>query len=468
MTAGKSLTTLAATMLLLYGTSPRAQTSWTTFGFDQERTGYNPQETALTAQNVSSLSLQWSADLGGPMTAQPIEANGLVYGATWAGTVYALDSGSGAVVWGVQLGTQQTDCDDFAPSGGAVGVIGTPTIDLANGRIFIVSGDDLLHALDPGTGSELAGYPLQLMGPANNAPRTFVYGSPTYDSLNNSLYLATASECDVPPYHGQVMRVDVTPNTTPRVLRRWFVDGSSGPDGGGIWGPGGVSLDAYSKALYVATGNALADPENQFYADHVVRLDLGLRVIAADSPSDFSGDSDFGSTPILYQPPSCPPQLAVMNKNGALYIYNRKAIGSGPMQALQISGAPGAFIGDPVYDPVLNQVYTGNDADDGVGIFSHGIIALAPQSDCTLAPVWQQQVGFSDFNPVTPPIAANGVVYYSTGPESRVFAFEAGSGQYLWDSGSLIQNGIYASPMVVNGQLFIAAFDHKLYAFGLP
>jgi hypothetical protein len=38
----------------------------------------------------------------------------------------------------------------------------------------------------------------------------------------------------------------------------------------------------------------------------------------------------------------------------------------------------------------------------------------------------------------------------------------------LWDSGSLIQNGIYASPMVVNAQLFIAAFDHKLYAFGLP
>jgi hypothetical protein len=137
---------------------------------------------------------------------------------------------------------------------------------------------------------------------------------------------------------------------------------------GGFGGREGY-LSTLTARHYTLQPATPSQTRKKFYADHVVRLDLGLRVIAADSPSDFSGDSDFGSTPILYQPPSCPPQLAVMNKNGALYIYNRNAIGSGPMQALQISGAPGAFIGDPVYDPVLNQVYTGNDADDGSGSF---------------------------------------------------------------------------------------------------
>lgn len=470
MRTKKRFTIIAAAILLLYGTAARSQTNWLTFGFDQERTGYNPQETILSPQSVPDLQFRWSVYLGAPMTAQPVAASGLLYAATWAGMIDAIDPPSGSIVWSKQLGATQTNCSDFAANGDVVGIIGTPTIDISNGRIFVVSGDDLLHALDPATGNELAGYPLRLMGPANNAPRSFVYGSPTYDSLNNSLYIATAGACDTPPYHGQVIRIDVTSNATPRVLRRWFVNGSSGPGGGGIWGPGGVSLGPYSKALYSATGNALANPENQSYADHVVRLGVDLRVIAADSPSNFSGDSDFGSTPVLYQPPGCPPQLAVMNKNGALYVYNRNAIGSGPVQVLRISGQQQIFIGDVSYDPALNQVYTGNTADDGVGIFNHGIIALAPQPDCTLGLAWQQSVGPNggdNYPPVIPPMAANGVVYYATGDGSSVFAFDGASGQCLWDTGGLAQGGVLTAPTVINGQLFVADFSGNLTAFGL-
>jgi hypothetical protein len=326
--------------LALYATIARAQTDWPTFGFDGQRTGYNPQEMILSPQTVPSLQFQWGVNLGAPMTAQPIEGNGVVYAATWAGMIYAIDPLSGSIVWSKQLGATQTSCNDFAANGDIVGIIGTPTIDTPNGRIFVVSGDDLLHALDPGTGNELANYPLQLLGPANNAPRTFVYGSPTYNPANNSLYLATASACDISPYHGQVMRVDVTPGATPKVLRRWFVDDSNGPDGGGIWGPGGIAIGPYDKALFVATGNAQTYPENLYYGDHVVRLGLDLNVEAANSPRDLDNqgnDFDFGSTPMLYHPRGCPPLLAVMNKNGSLYIYNRDAIGAGPIQQLQIS-----------------------------------------------------------------------------------------------------------------------------------
>jgi hypothetical protein len=211
------------------------------------------------------------------------------------------------------------------------------------------------------------------LGAENNAPRTFVYGSPSYNPSNNSVYLATASVCDIAPYHGQIMRVDVTPGATPRVLRRWFVDGSNGPDGGGIWGPGGVAIGPFNKALFVATGNALSFPENQFYADHVVQLGLDLNVEATNSPSDLNNqavDSDFGSTPLLYHPPGCPPLLAVLNKNGSLYVYNRNAIGNGPTQELFIT--PYSFIGAAAYDPILKNVYVTSNADDGVGVFSMG------------------------------------------------------------------------------------------------
>ena len=57
--------------------------------------------------------------------------------------------------------------------------------------------------------------------------------------------------------------------------------------------------------------------------------------------------------------------------------------------------------------------------------------------------MWQQTVGaeastvpgIAGNDPVIPPIAANGVVYYATGYDSRVYAFDAASGNYLWDSG---------------------------------
>ena len=471
MTTKVSLFTTCVAILFLNGVIARAQTDWLTFGFDSQRTGYNPQEMILSSQTVPSLQFQWGVNLGAPMTAQPIEANGLVYAATWVGMIYAIDPLAGSVVWSKQLGATQTSCNDFAANGDIVGIIGTPTTDTMNGRVFVVSGDDLLHALDPATGRELANYPLQLLGPANDAPRTFVYGSPTYNPANNSLYLATASVCDIPPYHGQVMRVDVTPGAAPRVLRRWFVDGSNGPDGGGIWGPGGVAIGPFNKALFVATGNAGAFPENLFYGDHVVRLGLNLNVEAANSPSDLNNqqsDSDFGSTPLLYHPSGCPPLLTALNKNGALYVYNRNAIDSGPMQELQIMGQTGGFVGEAAYDPGINQIYVTSNFDDGVGVFFHGIIALAVQSDCTLALAWQQQIGTNDGFATIPPIAANGVVYTPTGDGSSVFAFDGASGQYLWDTGVIAQGGFFAAPMVVNGQLFVADFAGNLSAFGLP
>ena len=172
-------------------------------------------------------------------------------------------------------------------------------------------------------------------------------------------------------------------------------------------------------------------------------------------------------------PRCCISRQAAHPKSGKLFIYNQDAIGSGPMQVIMItpydsqSGFIDGFIGDVAYDPVLNQIYVSNPQDDGVGTYFHGLIAFAPQADCTLALVWQQQVGLNDPDSVpAPPIAANGAVYVATGLGAQVFAMDATSGQVLWSSGSLISQPIYAAPTVVNGQLFVATYDNNIYAFG--
>jgi outer membrane protein assembly factor BamB len=192
------LITVAVTFLLLNGGATVAQTNWPTFGFDSQRTGYNPSETVLSVATVPNLQLQWAENFGCPFTAQPIEVNSVLYVADWCGVIHAVDPSSGNVFWARQLGTSPTSCGDFAPLS-SVGILGTPAFDTANNRIFVVSGDDRLHALDPVTGSDQPGYPVWVINGPNRAPNTVVYSSPLL--VGNSLYITSAGERDNPPYH---------------------------------------------------------------------------------------------------------------------------------------------------------------------------------------------------------------------------------------------------------------------------
>ena len=111
------------------------------------------------------------------------------------------------------------------------------------------------------------------------------------------------------------------------------------------------------------------------------------------------------------------------------------------------------------------MLYIGNSSDSSSGTFFRGMLALKVQSDCTLALAWQQTVGPNQTS-ASPPTVANGVVYYGDGYGNTEFAFNAATGTELWNSGSSISGGIYAAPAVVNGKLYVGAWDHKLYAFG--
>ncbi len=63
------------------------------------------------------------------------------------------------------------------------------------------------------------------------------------------------------------------------------------------------------------------------------------------------------------------------------------------------------------------------------------------------------------------PSVAGGVVYANGG--NTLYALDALTGGILWNSGSTINDSIVAEPTVVNGRVYVAAWDGKLYAFGL-
>jgi outer membrane protein assembly factor BamB len=243
----------------------------------------------------------------------------------------------------------------------------------------------------------------------------------------------------------------------------FFVPANRTTNGGGIWGYGGVSIEPGGSDVYTATGNAVGSPENFRYCENVVRLTSSLGVVAANYPGLTGFDVDFGSTPVLFQPPGCNQLLAAENKNGELMIYDRNAIASGPLQRVQCSASNNTFIGDVAYSAATNLMYVSNSTDSPNGQYPHGLLAFAVQG-CRLQLAWQKTVGVNGTTP-PPPAVANGVVYWGSGSGSQLFAFDASSGTQLWSSGSTISGGIYEAPVVVNGRVYVGGWDKKLYCF---
>ena len=159
-----------------------------TYHNDNQRTGRNLRETALTLKNVNSTTFGklFVIATDGKVDAQPlylpnviIPANGthnVLFVASEHDTVYGFDADSGSPLWHVtMLKTRETPsndrgCSQVTPE---IGVTSTPVIDLtagAHGTIYVVamskdaSGNyhQRLHALDVTSGAEQFGGPVDV------------------------------------------------------------------------------------------------------------------------------------------------------------------------------------------------------------------------------------------------------------------------------------------------------------------
>jgi outer membrane protein assembly factor BamB len=436
---------------------------WSTYGFDDARSGENVLETSLGTANAAGLHSLWSFDLGAVTISQPVLASGVVvnsavrnilYIGTEHGDFYALDADSGAVVWQRNLGSVQTTCHDTPDT--VFGIGGAAVIDHSVGVVYVAGGDGGVYGLDMVSGTSKTGWPVKK---TFTAAQEHVYGGLTI--AGGQLYVTVASHCDISPYHGRVIDIDIA---THRIVKRFYPAGTT-VDGGGIWGPGGVSVDTVNGHVFAATGNAKTTPETYRYSDSVVELTNALSVVGHQALAT-RFDRDYGATPILYQAPGCPAQLAAKNKSGILVVYTRGSVSAGYTQRLQIASIKdGQFNGIPAYSSQTQMLYLSNSSDSNVGTYKHGMVALKVQPDCSLRLAWQVTVG-PNFSSVSPPTVANGVVYYGDGPGDQLLAFDAATGAQLWNSGTTIAGPVFATPMVANGKLYAGSWDHKLYAFG--
>ncbi len=445
---------------------PADSNAWTSYGFDNQLT--NSIDTgALTLGAVAKMRLDWSLSLDGPVFASPLSANvlgqQLVFAATEAGSVYAVDAQTGTIVWQRNLGTVET------PECGTWGITSTGAIDLHRETLYEIGADGVLHALDLGTGEERPGYPVTLV---DNNTYEYVWGGLRIAA--GRLYVGVASYCDIGPPGGPMPegRLLAVPLADPSTFSVW--DPVPGPGNmGGMWGWGGVSVDPSTGNIFTATGNSsvLSDEcecnvDNAGYGDHVVELPPDLsEVLAANDPDiPATGDSDFGAAPLLFQPEACPPLAAANNKDGALYVWNRGNLDAGPLLRLPLGDGIAPFVGAPAWSESKQMIYVGQSVIRSEGQrLGNGVTAWHVDPGCGFRPIWQAAVG--DGSQATPLVAGN-VVFATGGRPGGFVALNAATGQQLWTFPT--EGRTVAAMISVGGQVFGADTEGILYGFSAP
>jgi outer membrane protein assembly factor BamB len=352
---------------------PSQPTDITTYKYDVSRSGQNVSESVLTTSNVKSSSFGLVRFLAtdGKVDAQPLylskfELQGathdVVFVATENDSVYAFDADSGAVLWKVSLlgsGEAPSDplgCGQVIPQ---IGVTSTPVIDRsagAHGVLYAVAMSaragsyfHRLHALDLGTGAEVAGSPVTIAPTFPNAGGSAAFEPQQYEERaalllsHGTIYTSFTSHCDGRPYSGWVVAFKQSTLAQTAVFNAAPNSGGGGP---AIWMAGGGPAADAAGNVYLLTANGTFEtaltadgfPAQGDYGNSFLKLDgATLRVVdyftMHNAVAESQADTDLGSGGIMLLPDATDSanvtrHLAVgAGKDGNLYVVNRDSMG---------------------------------------------------------------------------------------------------------------------------------------------
>jgi outer membrane protein assembly factor BamB len=500
---------------------------WLTDGVDNERTGWNRNETRITKDNVKNLKLLWKLETGNQVRAMHSLMPVLVVGqlSTPAGTrqtgfisgisdnLYAFDVETGKIIWkkhwdypaapgrgGGPAGAPPQDPATlgFLQPGGSsdTPVIGPPD---AQGRrpIYFVTGDGMLHTLNAATGE-----PLQ---------PSFMFHTGKGWSLTlagNVIWMANT-------YAGDTISAVRLDDPTHKVMN--FNAGS-----GGAWGRRGATIDSTGTA-WSTTGDGIYDPTsdppryaNSIVGVHIVGNELKLKDYYTPTNWDWlrKRDLDPNNTPTIFTYKGRE-LMAASGKECRAYLLDPRSLGGADHQTplyktplfcneevdFQDAGSWGAvstwedargtrWVLAPFWGPAHSQadfpiMNTPLTKDGGVAAFK----VEERGGTLQLAPAWISR----DMKRGEPVVIANGIVFgYGSGEETKqawpdiglqfnssiraakgtratIYALDGQTGKELWSSGDQMHQWNHFSGItVVNGRVYLPTYDGTLYCFGLP
>ena len=489
-----------------------SQSEWLTWGYDQERTGWNRAETVLNKDNVSHLELEWKVQLSTPprevalstMTAPlvalvrgPQGPRTFVFVVGSDNTVYAIDSETAKVAW------QKEFPNTLTAASGATWLCSntqnaTPVIDQDAGIIYISTSDGKLRGLSIKDGEERLP-PTEFTTPfARNWSLNLIDGviySPSGRGCGGTLAHFTALDLKDPARR----RVE-------------FYTSTGRP--AGAWGRGGLVRGP--KGVYAQTADGPYDPAAGAFGNTVLALNSrDLHLLDSYTPANWEflndKDQDLGSASPLVFPFQKWTLLASAAKESVIYLLDADKLGGSDHHTplyqsprwgndevlLAGRGVWGAMAtwqdeqgkrwllapmwGPPSKDAPKFKYSYGNAEQGSVMAFE---VRLDPDlGKPALVPIWMSR----DMHVPDPPVVANGVVYaLQTGENTEqgaratakfrstpitnavLYALDAETGQQLYSSEKLIDSWTHFSePVVAGGKIYVSTWDGRLYAFGL-
>src|SRR5215831_7156771 len=318
-------------------------------------------DSAFTRTAAANLQrdLNFNGTILGSVYAQPLYIeNGLggaamIIVATETNRVYALNAGTGNVIWQRSVGAPVRDfsglaCGNINP----LGITGTPVVDLASRSLFFdamiagVPPKHFIFSLNVDTGATRSGWPLDVNATARYNGLSFTSSIQNQRGalgfLNGVVYVpysGLAGDCG--NYHGWVVGV---PISNPSNVTAW----ATRAVGGGIWGHGGVASGGTN--MLAVTGNTFQTGGQWGNGEAVIRLQPGP-VFSGNStdywaPTNWlaldNQDKDLGGCgPVLITVNGATPSQLVLalGKDGKAYLLNRDNLGgiSAPVASAQVA-----------------------------------------------------------------------------------------------------------------------------------
>ncbi|HEX4231205.1 MAG TPA: PQQ-binding-like beta-propeller repeat protein [Bryobacteraceae bacterium] len=490
---------------------------WLTFAHDAQRTGWAPEETHLTPENVSGMSLLWKSKLDvqsyslfaltAPVVASDVSTRmgprTVVYVAGISGAIFALDAETGETLW---THTFKNFVDSrknvYMFQGGFLcpnGITATPVIDKSTGTLYFIGPDGMLYGVDLGDGSLRYG-PVQFVAPFSKSWSLNLVDGRIYTTLSQGCGNGISGfySIDIRDRHHPVIQQGLLSNTNTA----------------GVWGRGGPVIGANGR-VYGGTADGKFDALAGDYSDSVVSASLkDLRALDYYLPPNWDylrkKDFDLGSASPVYFGWRNRNLVAHGAKEGVVYLLDADSLGGNDHQtplyvsprlgndravcceglgiwgglstARDATGQTWLFVpmaGPPAVNGPAFPITNGDNPHGSVMAFR--VVADAKTREPALEPAWIS----GDFDHPDPVVIANGIVFALSNGENAVQhggeklrlenthpavlkALDAKTGKEIFNSGTAMTGWVHFSGIALSGgRVFAVDHDSTVYCFGL-
>jgi quinoprotein glucose dehydrogenase len=435
-------------VILLVGASALAfaqkkgqpEAGWPEYGGTLEGQRYSAA-THIDRSNVGQLQQIWSVDVRqyegdkprGSFEATPVLWHGTLYLTTPKDVVLAVDAASGEVRWTFDPGVKDQDVHYIGTSRGVALWHDTGRGRACSDRVLVATLDRRLIALDAETGKVCRGF-----GNVGTIDLTSGLYVPNKDYLEYTsppvvvgdraiLGSSIADNQNIDTPSGAVRAFDV--RTGQELWKweplEWITSGPHSSGAANAWAP--LAADVENDLVFVPTSSPSVDyyggtrPGDNRDADSIValRASTGEKVWSFQLVHHNLWDYDTASQPLLFTWHGLVPAVAVMNKTGMIYVFDRLTGETlFPVQELPVPRSHVA--GEPTWptqpfssvDPLLSMR------------FSVDQMAPADSEDQRFCEQLMKEVRYE--GPFTPPSMGGTVVYPASlgGPNWGSAAFD--------------------------------------------